>query len=146
VPTLLFRIGGAELTAEAPDYSLGGVEADGTPRAFSFAVLDPGMQTLEVVARFLDGTEAKREVHFDFEPVTPVAVGWEKDMLPIFQSRCAKCHTSGPGRPLTTYELWKENADLITAAVRDQRMPADGPLDPQLISLIQRWVASGTNP
>jgi len=36
-----------------------------------------------------------------------------------------------PGRPLSTYALWKENASLITAAVRDQRMPADGPLDPR---------------
>jgi hypothetical protein len=146
VPTLLFRIGAEEIALQGPDYSLGGMEKDGTPRPFSFAVLDPGLQSLEVVARFLDGTESKRVVHFDFEPVGPVTVGFEKDMLPIFQARCAKCHTTNPGRPLTTYELWKTNADLISAAVRDQRMPADGPLDPQLISLIQRWVASGTKP
>jgi hypothetical protein len=30
--------------------------------------------------------------------------------------------------------------------VREQRMPADGPLDPQLISLIQRWASTGANP
>jgi hypothetical protein len=146
VPTMLFRIAGAEIAAQAPDYSLGGLEKDGSPRPFSFAALDKGVQTLEVVARFLDGSEAKRAVHFDFEPVVPVEVGWEKDMLPIFQARCAKCHTSGPGRPLNTYELWKQNEALISAAVRDQRMPADGPLDPQLISLIQRWAASGAKP
>lgn len=146
VPTLLLRVGDSEIDLQGPDYSLGGVEKDGTDRPFSFAVLDPGMQSLEVVARFLDGTESKRVVHFDFEPVGPVTVGWEKDMYPIFEERCAKCHTTSPGRPLTTYELWKQNADLISAAVRDQRMPADGPLDPQLISLIQRWVASGAKP
>jgi hypothetical protein len=145
-PVILFRIGGAEITAQAPEYSLGGLEKDGSLRPFSFAALEPGLNSLEVVARFLDGAEARRTVHFDFQPVAPVAVGWEKDMLPIFQARCARCHTTQPGRPLTTYEQWKQNADLITAAVRDQRMPADGPLDPQLISLIQRWAASGAKP
>ena len=146
VPTLLLRMGSSEVTLQGPDYSLGGMEKDGTDRPFSFAVLEPGKQSLEVVARFLDGTESKRVVHFDFEPVGPVTVGYEKDMRPIFEARCAKCHTTSPGRPLTTYELWRENAELISAAVRDQRMPADGPLDPQLISLIQRWVASGAQP
>ncbi|WP_224364907.1 hypothetical protein [Hyalangium versicolor] len=146
VPTMLFRVAGAEVAAEAPDYSLGGLEKDGSLRPFSFAALDKGQHSLEVVSRFLDGSETKRVVHFDFEPVAEVEVGWEKDMLPIFQSRCAKCHVSGPGRPLSTYEQWKQNVDLITAAVRDQRMPADGPLDPQLISLIQRWAASGAKP
>jgi hypothetical protein len=145
-PTLLFRIAGTEVAAQAPEYSLGGLEKDGALRPFSFAALEPGLHSLEVVARFLDGSETKRTVHFDFAPVGPVAVGWDKDIRPIYETRCAKCHVSGPGRQLSTYELWKENVDLISAAVRDQRMPADGPLDTQLISLIQRWAASGARP
>jgi hypothetical protein len=145
-PTLLFRIAGGEIAAHAPEYSLGGLEKDGELRAFSFAALEPGLNSLEVVARFLDGTESKRRVHFDFQPVGPVVLGWDKDIRPIYETRCAKCHVSGPGRQLSTYELWRENANLITAAVRDQRMPADGPLDQQLITLIQRWAASGTKP
>lgn len=145
-PTLVFHIGGAEVIAQPPEYSLGGLEKDGSLRPFSFAALEPGMNSLEVVARLLDGSEARRTVHFDFQPLSPVQVGYAKDIRPIFEARCAKCHVSGPGRPLSTYELWKQNADLISAAVRDQRMPADGPLDPQLISLIQRWVAAGTQP
>ena len=146
VPTLVLRASGEDIAVQGPDYSLGGVEKDGSARPFSFAALEPGMQSLEVVARFLDGSETKRVVHFDFAPVGPVEVGWAKDMRPIYESRCSKCHASGPGRQLSTYELWKENVDRISAAVRDQRMPADGPLDPQLISLIQRWVASGAKP
>lgn len=145
-PTILFRIGGTEQVVEPPEYSLGGLEKDGSLRPFSFASLEPGVNSLEVVARLLDGSEARRTVHFDFQPLSPIQVGFEKDIRPIYESRCAKCHVSGPGRPLSTYELWKQNADLISAAVRDQRMPADGPLDPQLISLIQRWVAAGTQP
>jgi hypothetical protein len=145
-PTLLFRVAGTDIPTEAPDYSLGGLEKDGALRAFSFSVLEPGLNSVEVVARFLDGTESKRKVHFDFQPVGPVVLGWDKDIRPIYDTRCAKCHVSGPGRQLSTYELWKENANLITAAVRDQRMPADGPLDQQLITLIQRWAASGAKP
>jgi hypothetical protein len=146
-PTLLVRVGGAETLVQGPEYSLGGLEKDGTPRPFSFAVLEPGKQSLEVVARLLDGSEAKRVIHFTFEPVAPIEVGWDKDIRPIFEARCAKCHTaSGPGRQLSTYELWRDNVELISAAVRDQRMPADGPLDPQLITLIQRWAAAGAKP
>jgi hypothetical protein len=145
-PTLVFRIAGTEIATNAPEYSLGGLEKDGALRAFSFAALEPGPNSLEVVARFLDGTESQRRVHFDFQPVGPVVLGWDKDIRPIYDARCAKCHVSGPGRQLSTYELWKENVNLITAAVRDQRMPADGPLDQQFITLIQRWAASGAKP
>lgn len=144
--SMLFQIGGAEVLAEAPAYSLGGAEEDETPRPYSFAALEPGWQSLTVVARFLDGSESKRVVHFEYLPVAQVPLGWDKDIRPIYEARCAKCHVTGPGRPLNTYELWKQNAELITAAVRDQRMPADGPLDSQLISVIQRWASSGAKP
>jgi hypothetical protein len=143
---LLFQLGGADILSEGPTYSLGGAEADGTPRAFSFAALEPGMQSLSVVARFLDGSETRRVVHFDYQPVGTAVLGWAQDIRSIHESRCAQCHVSGPGRPLATYAQWKENAELIVKAVRDQRMPADGPLDPQLINTIQRWASSGANP
>lgn len=143
---IVFELGGTEVTASGPDYSLGGAEADGTLKAYSFAGLPAGRHALSVVARFADGTEARRLVPFEYQPLSTAAVGWDADIRPIHEARCAKCHTTSPGRPLNTYELWKENAALITAAVREKRMPADGPLDPQLISVIQRWAASGANP
>ncbi|RJS17311.1 hypothetical protein DRW03_27545 [Corallococcus sp. H22C18031201] len=144
--SVFFQLGDAEVPAPAPDYSLGGMETDGTPKAYSLSALTPGMHTLGVVARFADGSEARRSVPFSYQPLNTVALSWDKDIRPLHESRCAKCHTTGPGRPLNTYALWKENAALITAAVRDQRMPADGPMDPQQISLIQRWAASGAQP
>ncbi|MCP3103106.1 hypothetical protein LZ198_29930 [Myxococcus sp. K15C18031901] len=146
--SIAFQLGGSEFpaTGEGPTYSLGGTETDGTPKAYSLAALEPGRYTLGVVARFVDGTEARRLVPFDYSPLSSGPLSWATHIQPIHESRCAKCHTSGPGRALSTYALWKENADLVTASVRDQRMPADGPLDSQLISLIQRWAASGANP
>jgi hypothetical protein len=108
--------------------------------------LEPGPHTLNAVARYVDGTEARRAVAFEYQPLSTVALGWQKDIRPIHEARCAKCHVSGPGRLLSSHELWRDNAPLIIAAVREQRMPADGPLDPQLISVIQRWAATGANP
>jgi hypothetical protein len=80
-----------------------------------------------------------------YQPLATVP-SWARDIRPIHEARCAKCHTTSPGRPLNTYELWKSNAQLINAAVRDLRMPADGPLDQQGLALIQRWVSSGALP
>ncbi|WP_375770718.1 hypothetical protein [Archangium gephyra] len=141
-----YEVAGVEVPVRGPSYSLGGTEADGTPKPYSFVGLEPGPHTLTAVARYADGTEARRSVSFDYQPLTTVALGWDKDIRPVHEARCAKCHTTGPARPLSTYALWKDNAELIIAAVKDQRMPADGPLDPQLISLIQRWAATGANP
>lgn len=135
-----------EFAATGPVYSLGGLEADeATLKPYSLATLAPGAHTLAVVSRFEDGTEARRAVSFTYQPLTSTP-GYARDIRPIHEARCAKCHTTSPGRPLNTYDLWKSNAQLITAAVRDLRMPADGPLDPQGIALIQRWAASGALP
>jgi hypothetical protein len=141
-----FELEGTRIPVTGPEYSMGGVEADGSLKAYSFAGLEPGRYTLDVVALLQDGGEARRSVPFAYQPLSTVVLGWDKDVRPLFEARCAKCHITGPGRPLASYALWKENAALITAAVRDQRMPADGPLDPQQIALIQRWAASGARP
>ncbi|WP_244981588.1 hypothetical protein [Corallococcus exercitus] len=141
-----FQLEDQEVEAAGPAYSFGGLEADGeTLKAVSFTRLAPGGHTLGVVSRFEDGTEARRQLPFTYQPLTTTP-SYARDIRPIHEARCAKCHTTSPGRPLNTYELWKSNAPLINAAVRDLRMPADGPLDPQGIALIQRWVSSGAQP
>ncbi len=144
--SVVFQLEGQEITAAGPAFSMGGLEADGeTLKAFSFSSLTSGGHALSVVSRFEDGTEARRQLHFTYQPISTVP-SWARDIRPIHEARCAKCHTTSPGRPLNTYELWKSNAQLINAAVRDLRMPADGPLDQQGIALIQRWVSSGALP
>jgi hypothetical protein len=144
--SVAFELAGTRIPVEGPEYSMGGVEVDGALKAYSFAGMEPGRYTLDVVALLQDGGEARRSVPFDYQPLSTVVLGWEQDVRPLFEARCAKCHTTGPGRPLASYALWKENVALITAAVRDQRMPADGPLNPQQIALLQRWAASGAKP
>ena len=91
-------------------------------------------------------TEATREVTFDFQPVDNTPLSFATDILPIHVARCAKCHEGGPGHDLSTYDSWKLEAARISQAIRDRRMPADGPLDPSQATLIQRWAQSGANP
>ena len=127
-------------------FSMGGFDPSGRDKAFSFAALSPGLHTLVVKAELPGNVEAVRRLHFDFRAASQAPVSYAKDLAPIFTSRCAKCHTSGPGHELKTYEQWKAEKDQIAAAVFESRMPADGPLDPAQAALIQRWASGGANP
>lgn len=127
-------------------HSLGGVEKSGHVTPVSFAALEDGPHTLEVTTKGTDSRESKRVVYFDFLGSKAVQVSWARDVKPVNDSRCAKCHTTGTRPELATFEQWKANAKEIGAAVRDRRMPADGPLDAANMQLLQRWAAGGQLP
>ncbi|MGA9521054.1 MAG: hypothetical protein WBV82_06295 [Myxococcaceae bacterium] len=136
------------VTAKPPEFSLGGLDANGSPTPYSFAGLEAGLHTLTAATKTADGAEAIRNVTFEYVPLEGGVASWEKDIRPIHESRCAHCHTRGPGRDLSGYTQWKAQASLILSAVRDEprRMPADGSLDSESILRIQRWVTSGARP
>ncbi len=136
---------GEALVSAAPFFSLGG-EEHGAPRAFSLLGLSEGLQTLQATATFADGALSRRTLTFEYRPTTTERVSFEKDVQPINAQRCLKCHERGPGRPLLGLAAWTANAQLIAAALRDQRMPADGPMDPALALTLQRWIAGGMQP
>lgn len=127
-------------------FSLAGWQSSGAPKLFSFATLTAGWHTLEVRTTFEGGAVTRRALHFDFRVGDDAVLSYEKDIKPIHEARCANCHVTGPGRDLSNYQLWKENAALVVPAVVDRRMPADGPLDPVLIQKIQRWANAGALP
>ena len=127
------------------DFVWGGRDGAGAPRTQSIAGLADGLHTLTVTAKFPD-RELSRRVHFEFRGGSATVLSFARDVAPIAADRCAKCHTTGPGRALSTYDQWVAEKSKITAAVVEQRMPADGPLDPSQIEIIQRWVAGGTAP
>ncbi len=126
-------------------YSLGGVEPSGAAKTVSFAALEDGLHTLSVTA-LVDDLVATRLLHFNLHASATAVVSWAKDIQPIAEARCFKCHTTGTMPELGTYEEWKGQSQNILNAVRDRRMPADGPLDPAGIAAIQRWVNGGTQP
>ncbi|MBL8950873.1 MAG: cytochrome c [Myxococcaceae bacterium] len=124
-------------------FSMGGREAGGAVRPASFITLPDGQHRITATARYPGGVLAKRAVHFTLQSGAMGTVSFATDIQPIFEARCANCHTEGPGRDLTTYALWQTNAQVIVNAVKDKRMPADGPLDPSFIQKIARWVNGG---
>ncbi len=144
---VLYRVDdGPEIEAKPPLFSLGGEDAEGRPRAYSFAALGPGLHVLTATVKLPDETTATRAVPFEYRPASGTGLSFDKDIKSIADARCAKCHTRGPGPDLAGYQQWKASTAKIVAAVRERRMPADGPLDPSLIQKIERWAAAGSQP
>ncbi|MET0286327.1 MAG: hypothetical protein ABW352_17740, partial [Polyangiales bacterium] len=127
------------------DFAWGGFDAVGREQPFSMAGVTQGMHTLRITATFADGAQ-ERAVHFDYQGGDHAPLSFAKDVLPIATGRCAKCHEKGPGHTLMTYEQWSAEKALIVSALVEGRMPADGPLDPEQLATIQRWVYGGTAP
>jgi hypothetical protein len=136
---------GSGPTAGLVFHSLGGVEAGGILRPVSLASLANGRHILSVTATKA-GVSATRRVHFEFLGAATATVSWETQVRALGDARCGKCHSAGVEPELTTYEQWRDWAPAIAAAVRDRRMPADGPLDQGGIQTIIRWVNGGALP
>jgi hypothetical protein len=127
------------------DFAWGGFDAVGREQPYSLAGLGQGLHTLRIKATFADG-EQERAVHFDYQGGAHSALSFAKDVMPIVSGRCAKCHEQGPGHTLITFEQWTAEKDKIVSALAEGRMPADGPLDPDQLATIQRWVYGGAAP
>jgi mono/diheme cytochrome c family protein len=127
------------------DFALGGFDAAGREKTFSLAGLPDGLHTLTVRARFRE-RETLRSLNFDLRTGGQGALSYARDVRPIFLARCAKCHEKGPGHVLTSYDDWLNDKERIVAAVLELRMPADGPLDPAQITILQRWARGGALP
>ena len=80
---------------------------------------------------------------------TATVISFEKDVMPIMQSRCTPCHFPPDGRkkPLNSYDAVKENiADIITRVKLPQtdnnfmpwknKKPA---LSDSLINVLEQW-------
>jgi hypothetical protein len=127
------------------DFALGGFDVTGREQSYSVAGISAGMHTLTVHAYFARGM-VQRNLHFDFRAGGAKPLSFAADVQPIFEARCAKCHTSGPGHALRSYDQWVAEKDRIVRAVVELRMPADGPLDPTQIQTLQRWASGGAAP
>ncbi len=142
-----YTFGGlAPITVIGAPFSPGGLSKEGLPEPLSLIELPAGPAELTVQAHYADGSEAVRTVPFTFSPKLQETVSFGADIVPLYVSRCIKCHDTGPGRVLSTYDKWRTESAVILAAIKDRRMPADGPLDPAAIEKIQRWVLGGMQP
>ena len=87
----------------------------------------------------------------------PAAPTFNKDILPILQTRCQPCHRPGEigPMPLITYEQTRPWAKAIVEAVKTNKMPpwfadkccgefsTEHILKPEEIAAIDQWVAGG---
>jgi Copper type II ascorbate-dependent monooxygenase, C-terminal domain len=87
----------------------------------------------------------------------PAGPTFNKDILPILQTRCQPCHRPGEigPMPLITYDQTKPWAKAIQEAVKTRKMPpwfadtccgqfsTDHTLKPEEIALINAWVTGG---
>src|SRR5579871_1981974 len=87
----------------------------------------------------------------------PLAVTFDKDVLPIFQKRCQDCHRPGEAvpMPLITYQDARPWAKSIREAVLTKKMPPwfadphfgkfsnDRSLNQSEIDTIVQWIDSG---
>lgn len=142
---LLNGVAGSGPTAGQTFHSLGGAELSGVLKPVSFGTLEDGWHTLTLTATAGEVTSYRR-VHFEFLGSSTAAVSWETDIRQLGVDRCSKCHATGTMPELVTYEQWRTNAAAIASAVREARMPADGPLDSAGVAAIIRWVNGGAQP
>jgi hypothetical protein len=136
---------GAGPTAGLRLLSLGGADASGALKPVTLSKLADGWHTLTVSATTGERTTSRR-VYFEFLGSASASVSWDRDIRELGVARCSKCHATGTDPELITYAQWKANAAAIAAAVRDSRMPADGPLDSAGVAAIVRWVNGGEQP
>ena len=95
----------------------------------------------------------------------PSPVDYTKDLVPILEAQCVKCHNSNmlqAGLDVSTYEalmkggnsgspiLPKRSADsllyLYITGARQPQMPVDGSLPQKDLDLIARWIDEGALP
>jgi hypothetical protein len=131
--------------ASTLDFAWGGFDVAGREKPYSLVGLSNGLHTLRVEAHFVDGDQT-RTLHFEFRGGAAEQLSFARDVLPIAEARCAKCHTSGPGHALSSYAQWLAEKDELVLALVEQRMPADGPLAASELQTIQRWAYGGAAP
>jgi len=131
--------------ASTLDFAWGGFDVAGREKPYSLVGFTRGLHTLTVEAHFAEGDQT-RALHFEFRGGMSEQLSFAKDVKPIAEARCGKCHDTGPGHVLSTFEQWVAEKDKLVLALVEQRMPADGPLDPTQLQTIQRWAFGGAAP
>ena len=74
-------------------------------------------------------------------------VTWEEDVEPIFDEKCAMCHSPNSiASDLSTMEYWMNQSATIVNRVKTDMPANDPPLDPNLTAIIEAWIDGGFAP
>jgi hypothetical protein len=80
------------------------------------------------------------------QPPPGMTVTYTNAIATFSHDNCDRCHSQSAGVafPLTSYEAWSQNIDLIIPALREKRMPKDGrALVGGSVTVIEQWKSQG---
>lgn len=115
---------------------------DSTAVLDPFQWLDDAEHQLQATVQWNDGSKATGSLRFTVGSVGNAI--WEDNVLPIYESRCAKCHGGSTQTVLDSKDQWESKVDSILEEVASGRMPLGGPrLSGAEISVIRAWKDGG---
>ncbi len=140
---------------EGVDFSLDGVRVTSVaaapyawgPDGQARRNLDPlafGPHEVTIAVRYRGAApvrETRRFVYASPLGRVPTYVG---DIQPLYARGCARCHSTGIARDLSTFAAMSAQSPLVVAAVRSRRMPPDLAIDEETIQVVAAWVAGGS--
>lgn len=106
-----------------------------------------GKHTFTVTVTYSDGPPLS--VKTDVQIVRPPAPTWTRDVGPVYEARCKKCHgPNGSGHLMATPERWQAEISTILSAIKDRRMPLppNEPLSGIEVALVAGWKVMGFAP
>jgi hypothetical protein len=107
----------------------------------SFPALAFGEHTAEAVIAYRGAPELR--VRRSFRYLSPLGrvPTYRGDIAMLYNTACARCHSTGIARDLRGYMRLSEMAPIVAAVVQSRRMPPDLMLDSASIQLMTSWVA-----
>lgn len=140
VAAVEFRMDGQSLgRVTAAPYGWG----DGGAATRDFPTLGFGEHAVTVLVSYRGAPDIQFTRRFTYlSPIGRVPT-YTADILPLYNARCARCHSTGIARDLRGYERISDQAPLVAQAVGARRMPPDLAIDAPTIQLVTAWVAGG---
>lgn len=106
--------------------------------------LEFGPHTVAVTVRYRGADALRRERRFSYLSPLGRVPTYAADIAPIYESRCARCHSSGIARDLRGYDRLSAQAPTVAQALLSRRMPPDLAVDEPTVLLFTSWIAGGT--
>jgi hypothetical protein len=110
----------------------------------SFPMLEFGMHTVEAVVTYNGAPELRVERTFRYLSPLGRVPTYDADIVPLYATACARCHSTNIARDLRGYQRLADMAPVIADVVQSRRMPPDLTLDTPSIQVFSAWVAGGS--
>ncbi len=109
----------------------------------SFPMLEFGAHTVEAVVSYTGAPELRVTRTFRYLSPLGRVPTYQGDIVALYDSACARCHSTNIARDLRGYQRLADMAPVIADVVVSRRMPPDLTLDTPSIQIFSAWVAGG---